>query len=46
MKSLLIEGEYKINEIYESDIFYLMEVLADEQEESVEQSSLIGAFKK
>lgn len=43
------DGGYKINEIYEADIFYLLHVLSKEQgidEEDNEPKSLFAAFGK
>ena len=49
VKSLITDGGYKINDVYESDIFYLLEVLAEEKginEDDGEEKSLFEAFGK
>jgi len=48
VKSLITDGGYKLTEIYEADLFYLLEVMAEEKgiEEVEEPKSLFEAFGK
>ena len=49
VKSLITDGGYKLTEIYEADLFYLLEVMAEEKginEDDGEEKSLFEAFGK